>query len=232
MEHKSILVVEDDTAVAKGLVYALKEEGFEVLGAEDGETALALARSKNPHIILLDIRLPDISGFDVCRQLRQDGFRMPILMLTARDEVMDRVLGLELGADDYVVKPYDLKEVISRIRAQIRRSYGELAMQQSRDVIRFGDIEVNPEQWQVLRSGEPVILTPTEFRLLHHLVTRPNRVSSRSSLIEQVWGYSSDIGSDRSVDVHISHLRDKLEDDPANPRWIVTVRGVGYKFLP
>jgi len=232
MSRKCILVVEDDAAVAKGLVFALEEESYQVISAENGEKALDLARSNNPDVILLDIRLPDMSGFDVCRILRKEKFNMPILMLTARDDLTDRILGLELGADDYIVKPYDLKEVIARIRAQIRRSYGELAMQPSHDLIRFGNFEVDSTQWQVSRSGEPVLLTPTEFRLLHHLVSRPNRVCSRSSLIEQIWGYSSDIGSDRSIDVHISHLRDKIEDDPAHPRWIVTVRSVGYKFVP
>lgn len=232
MTRKLILVVEDDDAVAKGLLFALEDEGFDAVHAANGQDALEVVRSNNPDIILLDIRLPDISGFDVCRTLRQGEYKMPILMLTARDDLTDKILGLELGADDYIVKPYALKEVISRIRAQIRRSYGELAMQASKEMVRFGDFEVDPAQWQVRRSGQPIFLTPTEFRLLHHLVTRPNRVCSRSNLIEQVWGYSSDIGSDRSVDVHISHLRDKLEDDPADPRWIVTVRSVGYKFVP
>ena len=225
-----ILIVEDERAVARGLEYGLQNEGFVVYVAENGQSALDLARSQKPQLILLDIRLPDISGFDVCRQLRNEGARMPILMLTARDESIDKVLGLELGADDYVVKPYDLRELIARIRALLRRAYGELSEANLGKVINFGTIEIDLEQLRVTRNGEKVFLTPTEFRLLRYLIENPRRPVSRAALIEAVWGYSGEIGSDRTVDVHVRHLREKLEDDPANPRWIVTVRGVGYKF--
>jgi DNA-binding response OmpR family regulator len=232
MPNERVLVVEDESAVARGLVIALQEEGFRVELAEDGQSALELAGSHNPHIILLDIRLPDINGFDVCRKLRQSGHRMPILMLTARDDAMDKVLGLELGADDYIVKPYHLKELISRMHAQLRRAYGDLAAPASEGTVRFGEFEIDMDQWEVMKGGDVIFLTLTEFRLLRHLITRPNRVCSRDELIEQVWGYDSDIGSNRIVDVHVSHLREKLEDDPNDPRWIITVRGVGYKFTP
>jgi DNA-binding response OmpR family regulator len=232
MANERVLVVEDEAAVARGLVLALEEEGFRVDLAEDGAAALKLTETRNPQIILLDIRLPDINGFDVCRQLRQSGHRMPILMLTARDEPVDKVLGLELGADDYIVKPYHLKELISRMRAQLRRAYGDLAAQFSGENIRFGEFEMDMDQWEVKKAGNVIFLTLTEFRLLRHLITRPNRVCSRDELIEHVWGYDSDIGSNRIVDVHVSHLREKLEDDPSDSRWIVTVRGVGYKFTP
>jgi DNA-binding response OmpR family regulator len=225
-----ILIVEDDRAVARGLEYGLADEGFEVLWAETGQQALDFARDRDPHLILLDIRLPDISGFDVCRQLRTEGKRQPILVLTALDEDLDKVLGLELGADDYVVKPYSLRVLVSRIRALLRRAYGELAAISVGDRLRFGDVEVDMERLLVTRQGKLVDLTPTEFRLLRYLVNNPNRPFSRDELIEAVWGYASDVGSDRTVDVHVRHLRQKLEDDPANPRWIVTVRGVGYKF--
>jgi DNA-binding response OmpR family regulator len=225
-----ILIVEDDRAVARGLEYGLADEGFEVLWAETGQQALDLARERDPHLILLDIRLPDISGFDVCRQLRSEGKRQPILVLTALDEDLDKVLGLELGADDYVVKPYSLRVLVSRIRALLRRAYGELAAISVGDRLRFGDVEVDMERLLVTRRGKLVDLTPTEFRLLRYLVSNSNRPFSRDELIEAVWGYASDVGSDRTVDVHVRHLRQKLEDDPANPRWIVTVRGVGYKF--
>jgi DNA-binding response OmpR family regulator len=229
--QERILIVEDEPAVARGLVYSLESEGFVALHAKTGQQALDLARREQPQLILLDIRLPDISGFDICRQLRTEGLRQPILMLTARDEELDKVLGLELGADDYIVKPYSLRELISRIRAQLRRAYGELAVAQG-ERIAFGQIEVDLERLLVTRSGRPVELTPTEFRLLRYLVSNPNRPFSRDALIEMVWGYDSDIGSDRTVDVHIRHLREKLEDDPANPVWLVTVRGTGYKFAP
>lgn len=232
MTGERILVVEDEPAVARGLEYGLISEGFQVLRAETGQKALALARSRDPHLILLDIRLPDISGFDVCRQLRAEGLRQPILILTARDEELDRVMGLELGADDYVVKPYRLRELIARIRALLRRAYGELAAPVKGARLRFGDIELDLERLQVRRGDKLVELTPTEFRLLRYLVSNPQRPFSRAELIETIWGYDSDIGSERTVDVHIRHLREKLEDDPTNPRWLVTVRGVGYKFEP
>ena len=231
MAGERILIVEDERAVARGLEYGLSKEGFEVLWAETGRQALERARTQDPKLVLLDIRLPDISGFDVCRQLRAEGRRMPILMLTARDEELDKVLGLELGADDYVVKPFSLRELISRIRALLRRAYGDLA-----DValtrLQFGDVEIDLERLLVRRQGRLVDLTPTEFRLLRYLVAHPGRPTSRQVLIEAVWGYDSEIGYDRTVDVHVRHLRLKLEPDPAQPRYLLTVRGTGYKFEP
>ena len=225
-------MVEDEPAVAMGLEYGLKSEGFSVLRAGTGKQALALAESGDPHLILLDIRLPDISGFDVCKLMRTRGMRQPILILTARDEELDRVMGLELGADDYVVKPYRLRELIARIRALLRRAYGELAVPVSGGKLRFGDVEIDLEKLQVFRNGKIVDLTPTEFRLLRYLVSNPEHPFSRADLIETIWGYDSDIGSDRTVDVHMRHVREKLEPDAANPRWLVTVRGIGYKFQP
>ena len=230
MAGEKILIVEDEKAVARGLEYALQNEGFDVLMAETGMAALELSRTSEPDLILLDLRLPDINGFDVCRQLRQEGKRQPILMLTALDEPVDKVLGLELGADDYVVKPYDLRELIARIRVLLRRAYGDLSKASQGERIAFGDIIIDLELLRVTRDGEPVYLTPTEFRLLRYITSRPNRPISRETLIEAVWGYDSDIGSDRTVDVHIRHLREKLEPDPADPKWLLTVRGVGYKF--
>lgn len=232
MSGERILIVEDERAVARSLEYGLSKEGFTTLWADTGQQALDLARTKNPHLILLDIRLPDQSGFDVCRQLRAEGKRQPILILTARDEELDKVLGLELGADDFVVKPYQLRELIARIRALLRRSYGELAQVSQGERITFGEVTIDLELLQVQRGGEPIYLTPTEFRLLRYLVSHPNRPFNRQALIEAIWGYEEVIGSNRTVDVHIRHLREKLEDDPANPSWIVTVRGVGYKFQP
>lgn len=225
-----ILIVEDERAVARGLEYALGKEGFTVLWADNGKRALELVRKEDPRLIVLDIRLPDISGFDICRQLRQEGKRQPILMLTARDDELDKVLGLELGADDYVVKPYNLRELIARIRAQLRRAYGDLAENAVGEMLHLGEIEVDLGQFQVTKRGEVISLTPIEFRLLRHLASHPNRPYERGALIEAIWGYEDDINNDRTVDVHIRHLREKLEDDPANPRWIMTVRGLGYKF--
>ena len=210
--------------------YGLEKEGFDVLLAENGEKAIHLTHNLDPHLILLDIRLPDISGFDVCRQLRAEGAQQPILMLTARDEAIDKVLGLELGADDYVVKPYDLRELIARIRALLRRAYGDLSQISQGEKIVFGDIEMDLEGLQVTRGGEPIFLTPTEFRLLRYLASHPNRPVSREKLLDEIWGNANPVGYDRTVDVHIRHLRQKIESDPANPKWIVTVRGLGYKF--
>jgi DNA-binding response OmpR family regulator len=232
MTRERILIIEDEKAVARGLEYGLKAEGFTVLIAENGNQGIEIAREQSPQLILLDIRLPDISGFDVCRELRRIGMRQPILMVTARDEEVDRILGLELGADDYIVKPFSLRELIARIRAALRRAYGELAGAPETNKISFGEIEIDLESMQVLRSGESVVLTPTEFRLLRLLATTPGQVFSREQMIELIWGYDSEIGSDRTVDVHMRHLREKLEEDPANPRWLLTARGFGYKFQP
>lgn len=230
MTSELILIVEDERAVVRGLEYGLRNEGFAVVWAENGRRALELARGQAPSLILLDLRLPDMTGFDVCRQLRLEGQRQPILMLTARDEEVDKVLGLELGADDYVVKPYRLRELISRIRALLRRAYGEFSTATTPTLVNFGQIQVDLERLLVYRAGVLTELTPIEFRLLRHLINNPQRPFGRDQLIEVVWGYDSEIGNDRTVDVHMRHLRQKLEDDPANPRWLVTVRGAGYKF--
>lgn len=227
-----ILVVEDDRAIARGLEVGLTQEGFQVTLVETGSAALTTIRSQPIHAVLLDARLPDISGFDVCRQLRAEGKRQPILMVTARDEEVDKVLGLELGADDYIVKPFSLRELISRLRAALRRAYGELAGGNDSDDVRFGDVVIHTARLSVERSGQAVSLTPIEFKLLRHLVMHPRQPFTRSALIEDVWGYDGEVGDDRTVDVHVRHLREKLEDDPANPRWLLTVRGVGYKFEP
>lgn len=232
MSGTRILIVEDERAVARGLEYALSKEGFSVLWAIDGKRALEIAHKEDPRLILLDIRLPDISGFDVCRKLRNEGKRQPILMLTARDDELDKVLGLELGADDYIVKPYNLRELIARIRAQLRRAYGELAEPATGEMLQFGEIEIDLTQFQVKKRGMVINLTPIEFRLLRFLASHPNRPFERDALIDGIWGYEDDINNDRTVDVHIRHLREKLEDDPSEPRWVLTVRGIGYKFLP
>ena len=228
----TILVVEDEAPVARGLEYGLKAEGFAVVVAPNGKKALEAARSAHPRLVLLDIRLPDMSGFDVCRALREEGMTLPIIIVTARDEEVDKVLGLELGADDYVVKPFSLRELVSRVRAALRRAYGELASSDGPPSVRFGGVTVDLARMRVERGGEAVALTPTEYRLLRHLVTSPDQVFSRESLLETVWGYDNSVDSQRTVDVHMRHLREKLEEEPASPRWLVTVRGAGYRFSP
>jgi DNA-binding response OmpR family regulator len=226
-----LLLTEDEAPVAKGLKYALEHEGFEVSWATTGKQTLAIAQERQPHLFILDIRLPDMSGFDICRHLRNNGYKQPILMLTARDEEVDKVLGLELGADDYVVKPYNLRELISRIRALLRRAYGELATPTTPERVTFGDVMIDSERLIVTKRGHPVELTPTEFRLLRFLATHPDRAFSRNDLIEMVWGYDSDVYNERTVDVHMRHLREKLEADPTNPRHLTTIRGIGYLFV-
>ena len=229
----TILVVEDEAPVARGLEYGLKAEGFAVAIAPNGRRALELARERQPRLVLLDIRLPDMSGFDVCRALREAGMTFPIIMLTARDEEVDKVLGLELGADDYVVKPFSLRELVSRIRAAIRRAYGELATPAGQGPGRravFGEVVIDTDRMRVEKGGAVVWLTPTEYRLLLHLVANPDRIHTRETLLEIVWGYDPSVDSQRTVDVHVRHLREKVEDDPAHPRWLRTVRGVGYLF--
>ncbi|MBN1266952.1 MAG: response regulator transcription factor [Anaerolineales bacterium] len=232
MSQRTILVVEDEASVANGVIFALEEEGFQVFWAQTGRQALDMVRMESPHLILLDIRLPDLNGYDICRTLRQEGKRMPILMVTARDEELDRVLGLELGADDYIVKPYSLRELIARVRAHLRRSFGDLSGSPASTEFSFGDILIDPNRIEVHRAGKQVLLTPLEFRLLLFLAENPGRVFSRSELIESIWGYDSSVGSDRTVDVHILHLRRKLEKDPENPEHILTVRGAGYRLVP
>ena len=230
MVGERILVVEDERAVARGLEYGLTREGFTVLLAEDGPRALELVRSRQPDVIMLDVRLPGMSGFDVCQQLRREGRRQPVLMLTARDEELDKVLGLELGADDYVVKPFALREVVARIRALLRRAYGDLAQPPSDERLIFGDLEIDLGRFSVVRAGRTIELTPTEFRILRYLALSPGRPFTRAQLIQEVWGYDSEVENDRTVDVHVRHLRAKIEDDPTNPRFIQTVRGLGYKL--
>lgn len=230
--QQSVLLVEDERAVARGLEYALRQEGYLVHWAQTGAVALDLARTQNPHLIVLDIRLPDSSGFDICRTLRAEGKVQPILMLTARDEEMDKVLGLELGADDYVVKPYGLRELLSRIRALLRRAYGDFAQSNSTQPLRHGPLTLDPQRMSASCHDTSLDLTPIEYRLLHHFLSHPEQSFTRTQLIEAVWGYSSEIEAERTVDVHIRHLRQKIEDDPGQPRWIVTVRGAGYKLAP
>lgn len=232
MSGELILIVEDDTAVAEGLCYGLHKEGWRTHWVELGRDALTWLEGHFPHLILLDIRLPDISGLDVCRELRARGCRVPILMVTARDEEVDKVLGLELGADDYIVKPFSLRELVSRIRASLRRSYGSLAAAGISERLVIGEIEIDLAAMQVCRRGEAVDLTATEFRLLGHLAHHRGQVCSRQALIEAVWGYDTGLLDERTVDVHLRHLREKLETEPSAPEHLLTVRGLGYRLVP
>jgi len=227
-----ILLIEDDPAVARSLQAGLEREGYSVVWKNTGATGVEQAKqpSTAPHLIILDVRLPDGSGFDVCRQLRQQGLRQPILMLTVQGDELDKVLGLEMGADDYVTKPYSLRELLSRIRALLRRAYGELSAANA-DVLYVGDLVIDWSRGQALRGDQSLNLTPTEFRLLAFLAQHPGQALSRSQILEAVWGYEADLDSERTVNVHVRRLREKVELDPSRPMLILTVPGIGYRLV-
>lgn len=225
-----ILVIEDDPGIAYSLQDGLKREGYMVTWKANGHDGMDFARDIKPHLIILDVRLPDGSGFDFCRQMRYMGLRQPIIMLTVNREEMDKVLGLEMGADDYVTKPYSLRELASRVRAQLRRAYGELASTDS-NTLYVGDLLIDRARGQVTRGEEVVNLTPTEFRLLTFMAQHPNQILNRNQILDAVWGYESDPDSEQIVKVNIRRLREKIEIDPSRPTLLLTVPGIGYKLV-
>jgi DNA-binding response OmpR family regulator len=194
-----------------------------------GEDALSNLRDAAPDLIVLDVRLPGIDGFEVCRRLRRES-RAPVIFLTARADEVDKVVGLEIGADDYLVKPFSVRELVSRVKALLRRAYGELADTETGRTLRRGDLVIDLERRRVTRDGERITLTTTEFDLLRHMAAKPGRVYTRNQLLELVRDYDALDQDERTINVHISHIRDKIEPDPAQPRYIRTVRGVGYAF--
>jgi DNA-binding response OmpR family regulator len=224
-----LLLIEDDSAVAHSLRDGLEREGYAVTWAASGAEGVQHARDRNPHLIVLDVRLPDGSGFDFCRQMRELGLRQPILMLTVERDEMDKVLGLELGADDYVTKPYSLRELLSRIRALLRRAYGELSSADA-DLLYAGDLVIDRGRGQVRRGNQAINLTPTEFRLLVFLAQHPHQALSRAQILDAVWGYTPDMDNERAVNVHVRRLREKVELDPSRPSLILTVPGIGYRL--
>lgn len=227
-----ILLIEDDPAVARSLQTGLERDGYQVIWKNTGAAGLEQARdAATPlHLIILDIRLPDGSGFDVCRHLRQSGLRQPILMLTVQSDELDKVLGLEMGADDYVTKPFSLRELLSRIRALLRRAYGELSATGG-DLLYAGDVVIDWGRGQARRGSQPLNLTPTEFRLLAFLAQHPGQALSRAQILDAVWGYEADVDSERTVNVHIRRLREKVELDPSRPTLILTVPWIGYRLV-
>lgn len=230
-EKKIVLIVEDEKSIVDIVKFNLEKEGYAALTAYDGEAGLEAARKGNPDLILLDVMLPKMNGFDMCRILRDEGNNVPVIILTAREGESDKVLGLEIGADDYITKPFSMRELMARVKANIRRT----AMQQPGGggpvpVALAGGLTINPENYQVSKKGKPVDLTQREYELLTFLAARPGKVYSRSDLMEQVWNYDY-VGDDvRTVDVTVRRLREKIEDDPASPALILTRRGVGYYF--
>lgn len=220
----SILVVEDERAIALALADDLRLENYDVEVVPDGESALHRAQEKPFDLILLDVMLPRRDGFEVCRQLRRAGLRTPVIMLTAKTQTAEKVLGFEMGADDYVTKPFDPIELRARIKAVLRRSAGELP-----EVCRFGELDVDFGRCEARRSGQPLDITTTEFKLLTAFIRHRGKVISREKLLDEVWGQDVFL-TDRVVDNHIANLRKKIESDPARPRFLVSVRGVGYRF--
>ena len=225
-----ILIIEDDAAVARSLQDGLERDGYAVTWKASGAEGVRYARDQGSQLIILDVRLPDGSGFDFCRQMRQAGLRQPILMLTVRRDEVDKVLGLEMGADDYVTKPYSLRELLSRVRALLRRAYGELSST-SGDVVYAGDLVIDVGRGQVCRGDQALNLTPTEFRLLTFLARHRGQALSRAQILDAVWGYASDVESERLVNVHVRRLREKIELDPGRPALILTVPGIGYRLV-
>ena len=222
-----ILLVEDDGAILRGLTDNLRFEGYEVLPARRGDEGLQLILEQDPDLVILDIMLPVLSGFDVCRRVRKEGKMMPILMLTARGQEVDRVMGLDLGADDYVTKPFSIPELLARVRALLRRANASAPLPER---VTFGDVTVEFERYEAKKGLEEIHLAPKEFGVLRLLVSREGEVVSRTDLLHEVWGYDR-FPTTRTVDNHLASLRSKLEKDPANPRHLLTVHGVGYKFV-
>ena len=211
-------------------VYALQREGYATLEAYDGEAGLALAREKKPDLILLDVMMPKMMGFDVCRALRAEGDNVPVIILTAREEEEDKILGLEIGADDYITKPFSMRELMARVKANIRRTAMVSGAAAESGMSAGGALTINTDSFQVFKNGKPIELTQREYELLTFLASHPDKVFSRVDLMEQVWNYGY-VGDDvRTVDVTVRRLREKIEDDPASPRYILTRRGVGYYY--
>jgi two-component system alkaline phosphatase synthesis response regulator PhoP len=227
----SILVVEDDPAVALALEVALKGEGYLPLLAATGDKGLEIGLAQAPDLLILDVRLPGMDGFELLRRLRAGGSKAPVIILTARDEEVDTILGLELGADDYMTKPFRVRELLTRVKSHLRRAYGDLADALGGRIIRADELLIDLERRRVSRAGKKISLTPTEFEILRLLAEKPGRVFSRRDLLERVRDYDAAIsGDEKTINVHVSHLRDKVEEDPSNPRFVMTVRGVGYAF--
>ena len=227
-----VLIVDDERPIVDILKYNLEKEGYETIEAYDGAQALEMALTKNPDVILLDVMLPKMDGFEVCRKVREKKPTIPILMLTAREEEVDKVLGLELGADDYITKPFSVRELMARVKANLRRmnnDVAELLEEDTANIINAGRIVLNLDRYEVKRDGAIVDLTLREFELLKFLALQPDKVFTREMLLEKVWGYEY-YGDVRTVDVTIRRLREKIEDDPSVPNFVVTKRGVGYCF--
>jgi phosphate regulon transcriptional regulator PhoB len=221
-----VLVVDDENPIVEAVAYNLRKEGFQALTASDAEQCLEVARAEKPDLIILDVMLPSASGFDVCRMLRKQN-DVPIIMLTARAEETDRVVGLELGADDYITKPFSMRELMARVKTVLRRTHTGAISTES--IVKVGNLTVDPNRYEVTLGDKRIELSPKEFDLLRFMATHPGQVFSRQSLLDRVWGADAYV-EDRTVDVHIRWLREKIEVNASRPERLLTVRGVGYKF--
>lgn len=229
-DSKHILIAEDDPSIRLGLVDILEGEGYRVSVATNGEEALAHFNSETPNLVVLDIMMPRLSGYDVCRAIRKTDSALPIIMLSAKSEEIDKVLGLELGADDYITKPFGVRELLARVSAALRRSSVPV-MQASESAIRFGDIELDRARRQLLRAGAELPLTQLEYRLLIAFIDNADRALSRDELLNAAWGIDYQ-GTTRTLDQHVSQLRHKIEPDATKPRYLLTVHGYGYRYKP
>ena len=228
--EKTVLVVEDEANIVDILTFNLQKEGYRVLAAYDGQAGLEAAQAEKPDLILLDLMLPRLNGFEVCRILRDAGDTVPILMLTAREEESDKVKGLELGADDYITKPFSVRELMARVKSNIRRVDMPPRPSDGEGVVNLGRLRLDNETATAYKDGVALELSQREYELISFLAAHPDKVFSREALMEHVWNYAGYVGDVRGVDVAVRRLREKVEDDPANPRFVVTRRGLGYYF--
>ncbi|UCD64462.1 MAG: response regulator transcription factor [Candidatus Zixiibacteriota bacterium] len=225
---KTILVIEDDVSILRGLKDNLTFEGYDVLTSADGQEGMVLALEKSPDLVLLDIMLPGISGYDICRKVKEQKPDLPIIMLTARSKEVDKIAGLDLGADDYVAKPFSTPELLARIRAVLRRTQNEAP---AKDTYSFGNVVMDFKQYRTVVNNKEIHLSAREYEIMRFLIKHAGDVVRRHVLLDEVWGYES-YPTTRTVDNHILDLRKKLEDEPSKPKHILSVRGVGYKFIP
>jgi two-component system alkaline phosphatase synthesis response regulator PhoP len=225
--NKKILIVEDDPGIQLSLKDEFESEGYQVLATNDGENGLKMIREKNPDLVILDIMLPGIDGYEVCKSLRKEGNNTPVIMLTVKDKEIDKVLGLEFGADDYVTKPFSLRELLARVKSILRRIE---ARPDKIQTYMIGETKFDFRKYEALKQGQKIDYTPLEFQMLHLMIKQKGEVLTRDDFLDLIWGENNTVVTSRTIDSHIANIRKKLEEDPSNPRIITSIRGVGYKL--